>query len=84
MAGFVTDRPGMWVEAFLNYEKQLNRQCRYEHTPNETGTAWTEFKILIKYLETKVTVTIKMTTGYVTIKGADFQNWINSEFNLVK
>ena len=35
-------------------------------------------------MDTKhVIITIKMVTGYVSVKGADYQKWIDTEFSLV-
>ena len=85
MAGFVTNRPDLWVEAFLLCTEEYDKESRHEYVKNEEGTAWSEFIILIKFMDTKqITFSVKMTTGYVTIKGPDFQKWIETEFKFVK
>ena len=39
---------------------------------NDAGTALNEFRIHLKFLETKqIAITIKMATGYINIKGAE-------------
>ncbi len=83
MAGFITNRPFKWVLAFLVYAKECNRNSRCKQEVDDAG-ACKEFTMLLQFQETKhVTVCIKLTTGYVSIKGADFQTWIDSNFHLV-
>ena len=85
MAVLETDRPVLWVNASLRYEKELNVNCRHEYLQNETGMTWNEFKILIQFMDTKqIAVAFKMTKSYITIKGAEFQKWIDIEFKSVK
>ena len=44
-----------------------------------------EFRIQTKFLETKqVTISIKLPTGCITVKGADHKCWIDNEFILLK
>ena len=77
------NRPFKWVLAFLLYAKECNRNCRCKQEVDDAG-ACKEFTMLLKFQETKqVSVCIKLTTGYVSIKGADFQTWIDSNFCLV-
>ena len=84
MAGFTTDRPGIWADALLSYAQKHHVEHKSEQVKNNCGTACTEFKIQLKFMDTKhVMITIKMVTGYVSVKGADYQKWIDNEFSLV-
>ncbi len=85
MSGFVTDRPITWVNALLMYAKENKREHRPEQISDDKGNACKEFKLHLKFSETKqVTISVNLITGYISVKGADYQSWINSEFCLVE
>ncbi len=83
MAGFITNRPRKWVAAFISYANEGKKTCRYKQEKDNTG-ACKEFNILLISEESKqVSICIKLVTGYVSIKGAGFQAWIDSDFPIV-
>ena len=83
MAGFITNRPSKWVSAFISYAKEVKKTCRCKQEKDDTG-ACKEFSMFLISEESKqVLVCIKLVTGYVSIKGAGFQAWIDSDFPLV-
>ncbi len=83
MAGFITNRPSKWVSAFISYANEGKKTCRYKQEKDDKGVC-KEFNILLISEESKqVSICIKLVTGYVSIKGAGFQAWIDSDFPLV-
>ena len=80
--GFVTDRPEIWVKAFLKYTEENKKIFRQEFVTNQEGN-YKEFILHTTYEQHQLIILIKMTTGCVNIKGSNTQRWIDTDFELV-
>ena len=60
-------------------------RSRQEYVLNDNRSMYKELKLALTFLGThQINISVKMAPGCVSIKGSNFQKWINTEFNLVK
>ncbi len=84
MSGFVTDRPEAWIDAMLKYTKTYKDENRVQPKLNSQTNSYTEYKFFIMYKSNQLIVNVRLGTGYLSVKGIGFLDWIDNEFPLVQ